>query len=141
MGRIDIFYFERRREIMNFNTCTPLSFFPHQSRNLKINLFILFCYKLFTTNSCYLLTDFDQDGKTDSISFMIKRIKVHSADALNESSYRFPGNYGVEKFLELFSGKFPSTCLISTNKITVFLVCRGGLRRFLPRLHVHVPRL
>lgn len=35
---------------------------------------------------------------------MIKRIKVHTEQALNEASYRFPGNYGVEKFLELFSG-------------------------------------
>jgi disintegrin and metalloproteinase domain-containing protein 10 len=67
-----------------------------------------------------LFADFDQDGKTDSISFMIKRIKVHSADALNESSYRFPGNYGVEKFLELFSGKFPSASLFSPTKLTDF---------------------
>ncbi|KAF4532474.1 hypothetical protein B566_EDAN003050 [Ephemera danica] len=44
-------------------------------------------------NSIYQGTDFDQDGRTDSISFMIKRIKVHSADALNDSNYRFPGNY------------------------------------------------
>ena len=37
---------------------------------------------------------------------MIKRIKVHSKDAVKEDpSYRFPGNYGVEKFLEIFSGK------------------------------------
>jgi hypothetical protein len=26
-------------------------------------------------------------------------------NALKDPSYRFPGNYGVEKFLELFSGK------------------------------------
>ncbi len=37
---------------------------------------------------------------------MIKRIKVHTDQALNEPNYRFPGNYGVEKYLELFSGKF-----------------------------------
>jgi hypothetical protein len=37
---------------------------------------------------------------------MIKRIKVHTSESLNDPSYRFPGNYGVEKFLELFSGKF-----------------------------------
>jgi hypothetical protein len=49
-------------------------------------------------------TDFNQDGKPDNISFMVKRIKVHSMDALKDSSYRFPLNYGVEKFLELFSG-------------------------------------
>jgi hypothetical protein len=35
---------------------------------------------------------------------MIKRIKVHNMDSLKDPSYRFPGNYGVEKFLELFSG-------------------------------------
>jgi hypothetical protein len=35
---------------------------------------------------------------------MVKRIKVHSVDAVKDSSYRFPLNYGVEKFLELFSG-------------------------------------
>ncbi|XP_071444050.1 disintegrin and metalloproteinase domain-containing protein 10 [Hetaerina americana] len=54
-------------------------------------------------NSIYRATDFNQDGKPDDISFMIKRIKVHSTDALNDPSYRFPNNYGVEKFLELFS--------------------------------------
>jgi hypothetical protein len=37
---------------------------------------------------------------------MIKRIKVHNANALKDPTYRFPGNYGVEKFLELFSGEF-----------------------------------
>ena len=37
---------------------------------------------------------------------MIKRIKVHSKDAVKEDPhYRFPGNYGVEKFLEIFSGR------------------------------------
>ena len=44
------------------------------------------------------------DGKPDNISFMIKRIKVHTQDALEDPTYRFPGNYGVEKFLEIFSG-------------------------------------
>ena len=46
------------------------------------------------------VADFDMDGKPDNISFMIKRIKVHTEDALEDPSYRFPGNYGVEKFLE-----------------------------------------
>ena len=45
------------------------------------------------------------DGSPDNISFMIKRIKVHTGDALEDPSYRFPGNYGVEKFLEIFSGE------------------------------------
>lgn len=35
---------------------------------------------------------------------MIKRIKVHTLDALKDPAYRFPNNYGVEKYLELFSG-------------------------------------
>ena len=35
---------------------------------------------------------------------MIKRIKVHTEDSLEDPTYRFNGNYGVEKFLELFSG-------------------------------------
>jgi disintegrin and metalloproteinase domain-containing protein 10 len=50
------------------------------------------------------IADFDMDGKPDNISFMIKRIKVHTEEALADPSYRFPGNYGVEKFLEIFSG-------------------------------------
>ncbi len=49
--------------------------------------------------------DFDQDGKPDNITFMIKRIKVYTGEALKDKSYRFPGNYGVEKFLEIFSGE------------------------------------
>lgn len=39
---------------------------------------------------------------------MIKRIKVHTLDALKDPAYRFPNNYGVEKYLELFSGS-PNT--------------------------------
>lgn len=53
----------------------------------------------------YFFSDFNGDGKPDNITFMIKRIKVHNQNALKDPSYRFPGNYGVEKFLELFSGK------------------------------------
>lgn len=37
---------------------------------------------------------------------MIKRIKIHTSNALKDTNYRFPGNYGVEKFLELFSGNW-----------------------------------
>ena len=59
----------------------------------------------FFKNNFYIL-DFDQDGVADNISFMIKRIKVHTSEAAKDPHYRFPGNYGVEKFLELFSGKF-----------------------------------
>ncbi len=44
---------------------------------------------------------------------MIKRIKVYTPDALNDKSYRFPGNYGVEKFLEIFSGELSYTLFLS----------------------------
>ena len=57
--------------------------------------------------------DFDQDGKADNITFMIKRIKVYTPKALKDPKYRFPGNYGVEKFLEIFSGKEGSKQLLS----------------------------
>lgn len=60
---------------------------------------------LWDWNFSFSFLDFDGDGQGDDINFMIKRIKVHTEQALNEASYRFPGNYGVEKFLELFSGK------------------------------------
>lgn len=53
-----------------------------------------------------LFSDFNQDGKPDNISFMIKRVKVHSNP---DPTYKFLGNYGVEKFLEIFSGKSKST--------------------------------
>ena len=62
-------------------------------------------YKLVLSFSNYI-SDFDGDGKPDNISFMIKRIKVHTNESLNDPKYRFPGNYGVEKFLEIFSGNF-----------------------------------
>uniref|UniRef100_A0A336L0G0 CSON001795 protein n=1 Tax=Culicoides sonorensis TaxID=179676 RepID=A0A336L0G0_CULSO len=43
---------------------------------------------------------------------MIKRIKVHNKNALKDPAYRFPGNYGVEKFLELFSEEdYDAFCL------------------------------
>ncbi|XP_076294427.1 disintegrin and metalloproteinase domain-containing protein 10 [Lasioglossum baleicum] len=63
-------------------------------------------------NSIYRYTDFNQDGQPDNISFMIKRVKVHSEAALNDSSYRFTGSYGVEEFLELFSEEdYDAFCL------------------------------
>lgn len=62
----------------------------------KLNLDFLYSF----------ITDFNGDGKADNITFMIKRIKVHNKNALKDPTYRFPGNYGVEKFLELFSGKW-----------------------------------
>ncbi|KAG8179503.1 hypothetical protein JTE90_005254 [Oedothorax gibbosus] len=63
-------------------------------------------------NGIYKNTDFDQDGRPDNVSFLIKRIKVHTLDALKDPVYRFPGNYGVEKFLELFSEEdYDAFCL------------------------------
>ncbi|XP_023318436.1 disintegrin and metalloproteinase domain-containing protein 10 [Trichogramma pretiosum] len=63
-------------------------------------------------NSIYKHTDFNQDGRPDNISFMIKRVKVHSGDALRDPNYRFPGSYGVEKYLELFSEEdYDAFCL------------------------------
>ncbi|XP_013164878.1 PREDICTED: uncharacterized protein LOC106115840 [Papilio xuthus] len=63
-------------------------------------------------NAIYKVTDFNQDGKADNITFMIKRIKVHTLDALKDPAYRFPNNYGVEKYLELFSEEdYDAFCL------------------------------
>ena len=67
-------------------------------------------------NSIYRVTDFDQDGRADNISFLIKRIKVHTTDALKDNEYRFPANYGVERFLELFSEEdYDQVSLIDLN--------------------------
>ncbi|XP_048007245.1 uncharacterized protein LOC125242533 [Leguminivora glycinivorella] len=63
-------------------------------------------------NAIYKVTDFNQDGKPDNITFMIKRIKVHTLDAMKDPAYRFPNNYGVEKYLELFSEEdYDAFCL------------------------------
>ncbi|XP_034939829.1 disintegrin and metalloproteinase domain-containing protein 10-like isoform X2 [Chelonus insularis] len=63
-------------------------------------------------NSIYKRTDFNQDGRPDNISFMIKRVKVHNANAVKDPHYRFPNSYGVEKFLELFSEEdYDAFCL------------------------------
>merc|ERR1719242_1440919 len=52
--------------------------------------------KTFTTGFSELTLDTANLGDS-------KRIKVHSQEALKDPTYRFPGNYGVEKFLEIFS--------------------------------------
>ena len=59
------------------------------------------------------------DGEPDNISFMIKRIKVHTHEALKDPTYRFPGNYGVEKFLEIFSGRIVFDNFAIPDKYTV----------------------
>lgn len=97
---------------------------------------IKFHQTLIIPKCLYLVTDFNQDGRSDNISFMIKRIKVHSGDALRDPNYRFPGNYGVEKYLELFSGKlilvleflhhlieYCLNYLITFNMISSLFVC------------------
>lgn len=71
--------------------------------NKSVSLLTVLYYPVCSNVSCFL--DFNNDGKPDNITFMIKRIKVHNMNAIKDPTYRFPGNYGVEKFLELFSGK------------------------------------
>lgn len=87
------------------------------------------------------LSDFNGDQKPDNITFMIKRIKVHNMAALKDPSYRFPGNYGVEKFLELFSGKFLKKIneFFRFENSSIFITSRGKLRSILFGLHVHIP--
>jgi disintegrin and metalloproteinase domain-containing protein 10 len=36
----------------------------------------------------FSFSDFDQDGVADNISFMIKRIKVHTTEASKDKNYR-----------------------------------------------------
>lgn len=61
-------------------------------------------------NQIYSIVDFDADGKEDRISFIIKRVKVHTNP--RDPGYKFWGNYGVETFLELFSeDNFDAYCL------------------------------
>ncbi|ODN05356.1 Disintegrin and metalloproteinase domain-containing protein 10 [Orchesella cincta] len=63
-------------------------------------------------NEIYRTTDFDGDGVPDDISFMIKRIKVHTKNHTLDSSYRYNGEFQVIKFLELFSeGDYDQFCL------------------------------
>ena len=81
-----------------------------------------------TWNRCDpgLCLDFDMDGQPDNVSFMIKRIKVHTGDALADPSYRFPGNYGVEKFLEIFSGEHGALhCTVRLQGWIYPLHCQG----------------
>ena len=91
-------YFSKETEIFNYGCLWQWSRIKAHCKNIKI-----FC-RLSTIVVCYF-ADFNQDGQPDNISFMIKRIKVHGEDALNDPSYRFTGTYGVEEFLELFSGE------------------------------------
>lgn len=57
---------------------------------------------------------------------MIKRIKVHNMNAVKDPSYRFPGNYGVEKFLELFSGELIMKHINFQVFVYVFII-KGNL--------------
>lgn len=87
--------------------------------NFRLNLFLNGFLTHFFFFFFLVLVDFNQDGQPDNISFMIKRVKVHGEDALNDPTYRFTGTYGVEEFLELFSGK--PTIFIQTNFNICFL--------------------
>lgn len=78
-------------------------------------------YRIYHLISVYI-SDFNGDGKPDNITFMIKRIKVHNSNALKDPLYRFPGNYGVEKFLELFSGKW----IGSKRRLMTLQFCYGS---------------
>ena len=40
-------------------------------------------------NSLSLSSDFDRDGSSDAIRFMIKRIKIHNQNALSDPGYRW----------------------------------------------------
>lgn len=63
-------------------------------------------------NEIYSSTDFDGDGVPDEISFMIKRIKVHTKNHTLDPTYRYNGEFQVIKFLELFSeGDYDQFCL------------------------------
>ena len=45
------------------------------------------------------IENYDDDNNENRV------LQVHTDDALSDPGYRFPLNYGVEKFLEIFSGK------------------------------------
>ena len=93
----------------------------HSNSQFSIKSFFKWIFNAFLLFFFFLvLVDFNQDGQPDNISFMIKRVKVHGEDALNDPSYRFTGTYGVEEFLELFSGK--PTIFIQTN-FNICFVC------------------
>jgi len=63
-------------------------------------------------NEIYKATDFDGDGTPDGITFMIKRIKVHTTNDTHDEKYRYDGKFQVIKFLELFSeGDYDQYCL------------------------------
>lgn len=82
---------------------------------------------------------FNGDGKPDNITFMIKRIKVHNMNALKDPMYRFPGNYGVEKFLELFSGNCTCSFFPCTRNDLLFSMC-NPLHRDKEQVHMIKPR-
>jgi len=63
-------------------------------------------------NEIYRQTDFNLDGTSDDIQFMIKRVKVHTKNRTVDPSYPYDGHFEVIKFLEVFSeGDYDSFCL------------------------------
>ncbi|KAL5020172.1 hypothetical protein ScPMuIL_003064 [Solemya velum] len=81
-----------------------------------------------SANPIYSAIDFDGDGSPDNIRFTIKRIKIH--DNKNAEGYKYPGNYGVESFLDLHSGDdYDGFCLptysLTGTSITAYWVWPG----------------
>ncbi|XP_050396722.2 disintegrin and metalloproteinase domain-containing protein 10 [Patella vulgata] len=69
------------------------------STDLVINQIVQYVQ---TVNSIYSVIDFDKDGSSDNIRFVIKRIKVYTN--ITDSNYiRYIGNFDVAKFLEIHS--------------------------------------
>ncbi|CAD5110616.1 DgyrCDS2 [Dimorphilus gyrociliatus] len=63
-----------------------------------------------TLNEIFNPIDFDGNGLPDNIGFVIKKIKINTDK--NDKKYKFPDNYGVERFLEMFSEEnFDDYCL------------------------------
>ena len=64
----------------------------------------------YSTVLSHSFADFDKDHIADKIHFIIKRVKVHSDSTV--PGYKYPSNYGVEKYLEIFSeDNFDDFCL------------------------------
>ncbi|XP_064595788.1 disintegrin and metalloproteinase domain-containing protein 10-like [Liolophura sinensis] len=100
-------YFRKKRAVsMNDKTICELYlqadhlFYQHFSSNTETVIEQL-TQHVQAVNAIYKNIDFDQDGKPDEIGFIIKKIKIHTDPDVE--GYRYKGNYGVEKFLELVS--------------------------------------
>ena len=72
-----------------------------QYANLRQDRIYVLIWLIFFCFPFLFRSDFDGDQKTDNVAFIIKRIKIHNDPTT--PGYKFPGNYGVEKYLEIFS--------------------------------------